>query len=644
MPSSSPHLSIFLPLCLVAGALAQIPQDPYAIPEFLATETREQASYTNSNYVTLGSPSWPSASSWETLNSTLGGRLQTLRPWAAVCYIEDPLYDRDKCKTVLSNYTNEHTRESIASALLWTNWESCGYDTGCALNYSDPQPVSGKHCHQGTTPPYGIAITSAEDASNVVKWAAAHNVKLTIKNTGVKYSSACHLSRVRLRLFLLLKVMTTSVVPPDLRPFRSSPTISAVSHILLISFPQGSSVAPVPALKIGSGTQLETIYPVVEAYNVSAVLGGCLTVGAAGGFIQAGGYSILSPAYGLAVDHLLEVEIVTADGVVRTINAVQDSDLFWAIRGGGAGSWGIILSITVATLPPTAVSAVSLTIAPNPLQDSRTLGIDFIALFGKYQNQIINSGIASTTVFVGGGYSLSFIWPVAKASISQLYPLFDELRALSSNYTIISNVTHDYPTLTAAIEQNVSPSADAVSFYGGSTELASRFVPRSMLEDAQSIRIVAEAIWEGLQIVTAPLQDHPGGVFEKQVGAILFGDMPAATKERVNETGANPGFYDAAWHVLYPGSWTLGTSESTYVSMVQSVHSAVGPLSALGMTASFQNEGSAWETNWQQAFFGYKYNQLQEIKQKYDPNNFFTTWKGVASTTDSAVFSCYHRT
>ncbi|KAF8142138.1 hypothetical protein EV363DRAFT_1249340 [Boletus edulis] len=622
MLSSSPHLSIFLPLCLVAGALAQIPQDPYAIPEFLATETREQASYTNPNYVTLGSPSWPSASRWETLNSTLGGRLQTLRPWAAVCYIEDPLYDPDKCKTVLSNYTNEHTRESIASALLWTNWESCGYDTGCALNYSDPQPVSGKHCHQGTTPPYGIAITSAEDASNVVKWAATHNVKLTIKNTGHDY-------------------IGRSSGPSSLQVFTHH--LSSVTYIADF-FPQGSSVAPVPALKIGSGTQLETIYPIVEAYNVSAVLGGCLTVGAAGGFIQAGGYSILSPAYGLAVDHLLEVEIVTADGVVRTINAVQDSDLFWAIRGGGAGSWGIILSITVATLPPTAVSAVSLTIAPNPLQDSRTLGIDFIALFGKYQNQIINSGIASTTVFVGGGYSLSFIWPVAKASISQLYPLFDELRALSSNYTIISNVTHDYPTLTAAIEQNVSPSADAVSFYGGSTELASRFVPRSMLEDAQSIRIVAEAIWEGLQIVTAPLQDHPGGVFEKQVGAILFGDMPAATKERVNETGANPGFYDAAWHVLYPGSWTLGTSESTYVSMVQSVHSAVGPLSALGMTASFQNEGSAWETNWQQAFFGYKYNQLQEIKQKYDPNNFFTTWKGVASTTDSAVFSCYHRT
>ena len=99
----------------------------------------------------------------------------------------------------------------------------------------------------------------------------------------------------------------------------------------------------------------------------------------------------------------------------------------------------------------------------------------------------------------------------------------------------------------------MGPSIDDTRFYGGSTELASRFVSQSMLEDPQSIQRVAEAIWEGLQIATAPLKDRPAGVFDPQVGAILFGDMPAATKERVNETGANPGFYDAAWHVLYPG-------------------------------------------------------------------------------------------
>ena len=93
MLSPSPVLSLFVSSYLVTGALAQILEAPYAV----------------SNYVTLGSAAWPSASTWAALNGTLGGRLESLRPWAAVCYTEDPLYDLAKCKTVLSNYTNEHT-------------------------------------------------------------------------------------------------------------------------------------------------------------------------------------------------------------------------------------------------------------------------------------------------------------------------------------------------------------------------------------------------------------------------------------------------------------------------------------------------------------------------------------------------------
>ena len=210
------------------------------------------------------------------------------------------------------------------------------------------------------------------------------------------------------------------------------------------------------------------------------------------------------------------------------------------------------------------------------------------------------------------------MWPLEKASKSQLYPLFDEIRALSSNYTVLSNVTQEYSTVTAAIVENVSPSADAFSFYGGSTELASRFVSQSMLEDPQSIRRVGEAIWKGLEIGTSPLKDRPVGVLDNQLGVVLFGSMPAATKARVNETGANPGFYDAAWHVVYIGwvflshgpfgfgwhavyrSWTVGISHSTYASMVQAVKNAVGPLNSLEVTSSYKNEGSVWETNWQE--------------------------------------------
>ena len=75
-------------------------------------------------------------------------------------------------------------REAVPAALLWPNWESCGYDQGCALDYIDPQPISSATCHQGSTPPYSISILDAQDASIVTKWATVHNIKLTVKNTG----------------------------------------------------------------------------------------------------------------------------------------------------------------------------------------------------------------------------------------------------------------------------------------------------------------------------------------------------------------------------------------------------------------------------------------------------------------------------
>ena len=65
--------------------------------------------------------------------------------------------------------------------------------------------------------------------------------------------------------------------------------------------------------------------------------GGCTTVGVAG-LVQGGGFGSFSKAFGTAAASLLEAQIVTADGKVRVANAVQEPDLFWALKGGGGGT------------------------------------------------------------------------------------------------------------------------------------------------------------------------------------------------------------------------------------------------------------------------------------------------------------------
>lgn len=69
------------------------------------------------------------------------------------------------------------------------------------------------------------------------------------------------------------------------------------------------------------------------------------TVGVVGWGIG-GGRGPFTPSLGLGVDNILEVEIIIANGTLLVSNSQNNSDIYWAVRGGGASAWGIITSIT----------------------------------------------------------------------------------------------------------------------------------------------------------------------------------------------------------------------------------------------------------------------------------------------------------
>ncbi|KAG6373896.1 hypothetical protein JVT61DRAFT_6049 [Boletus reticuloceps] len=372
---------------------------------------------------------------------------------------------------------------------------------------------------------------------------------------------------------------------------------------------------------MGAGAQIYHIYNYAATNSFSPVVGDCLTVGAAGGYLQGGGYSMLTPVYGLAADNALEFEVVTADGRIRVANEAQNSDLFWALRGGGAGSWGIVTSATIRVHPPVAIGVSELSVVPSASQNVTTLGIEFISFLAKYQDGWMNKGIATSFVLFQGEYLLSFYWLDSTANLSELYPFFEELKDRSSSYTVTSNTTLTFPTISAAILQHLGPSIDKTTPYGASYQQNSRLVPKSSIDPSNpsSITAVSEAIWKGLQIVNQPLGSG-GGLFGN-VPVIVVGSFPAATSHLVNTTGANPGLYTAAWHVFYTASWTLGIDATTNAKVMTAIHNAVSPLTALDIKSSYQNEGDPFEADWQEAFFGYKYAELSSIKLKYDPQN-----------------------
>jgi FAD/FMN-containing dehydrogenase len=107
--------------------------------------------------------------------------------------------------------------------------------------------------------------------------------------------------------------------------------------------------APLPAVTVEAGAMWVDVYDAVTTRIGRYVQGGgCVTVGVAG-LIQSGGFGSFSKNYGTAASWLLEAEIVTADGVTRIANACTNPDLFWAIKGGGGGSFGIVTTLTLRT-------------------------------------------------------------------------------------------------------------------------------------------------------------------------------------------------------------------------------------------------------------------------------------------------------
>ena len=133
------------------------------------------------------------------------------------------------------------------------------------------------------------------------------------------------------------------------------------------------SLTTTSVFTFGAGVQWNEAYDAVQLRN-RVIVGGAGaggSVGAAGGWLLGGGHSPISPNYGLGtpslfslagscshgsfagVDNVLEIKIVTADGNHVTTNQYRNSDLFWALRGGGGGTWGVVTSVTYKTHPPT---------------------------------------------------------------------------------------------------------------------------------------------------------------------------------------------------------------------------------------------------------------------------------------------------
>ena len=197
-----------------------------------------------------------------------------------------------------------------------------------------------------TSPFAAVQALSQEDVVAVVDFVRTYNLVLSIKSTGHCYSGNC----VQDDSFVLdLSKMNSIAMDPS----GDSITIGPGSNFdalysLVRSGEERSSGAKILT------PQLISITFAFSSQNsetgTQSVGGMCGTVGPVG-FSLGGGHGPLIRSYGLGADQILSVSMVLANAEAVTVTEDSDFDLFWALRGGAGGSFGVVTSITLKTYP-----------------------------------------------------------------------------------------------------------------------------------------------------------------------------------------------------------------------------------------------------------------------------------------------------
>ena len=183
----------------------------------------------------------------------------------------------------------------------------------------------------------------------------------------------------------------------------------------------------------------------------------------------------------------MEITIVTADGNHVTANAYRNEDLFWALRGGGGGTWGVVTSVTYKTHPSTPLSSASLSANSTNAASTQNILAEVIRLAPS----LVERGYGGYFTLFSGQISLSFLSPNVTAEETQatFLPLFE--LAASQPGVLVQNSTVVYQDFWGWYETLFVASGEAV---GIPTEMSSWLLPQDIIQTDKPEDLAAELL------------------------------------------------------------------------------------------------------------------------------------------------------
>ena len=550
---------------------------------------------------------WPSSQAWKKLNDAVDGNLIAVEFPLAACKSHP---DSAECKELFKNLKNPYfigDQPGLTQTLGWIDaW---------------------------TTKPsvYAIAARNAQDIAAGVNFARENNLRLVVKGGGHSYQG-------------------TSNAPDSLLIWtRHMHDISM--HDAFVPQGCGGSQKPQQAVTLGSGAIWMQAYDAVTTKAGAYVQGGgCTTVGVAG-LIQSGGFGSFSKHYGTAAAGLLEAEVVTADGEIRIANACTNPDLFWALKGGGGGSFGVVSKVTlrVRELPEWAGGAI-FNVKASSDDAYRRLIRQFV---GFYRDALFNdhwgeqAHLSRTIILVLSMVSHGLDTEQAK-KIWQ--PFMDWLSKSPGSYTISASPIigsmptrhwwdvdwrkeHHHDVFKSDTRSGASPNNVWWTGDGGQVGwviygFESLWLPSSLLKDDSQERL-ANALFAASRHGEVELHFNKG----------LAGAPPEAIAA-AKDTATNPDVVDAFALAIvadgqgpaYPGIPNHEPNTVAGRKAANDVHRCMSELRAISPnTGSYVSESNYFQQHWQHAYWGTNYDRLRQVKKKYDPSGLFVVHNGVGS-------------
>jgi hypothetical protein len=163
----------------------------------------------------------------------------------------------------------------------------------------------------------------------------------------------------------------------------------------------------------------------------------------------------VSHIYGLGVDQFLEFKVVTADGKLKVANKVSNPDLFWALRGGGGGTWGVVVEATVKSYPtpPTVLHTIFINSSTATAADYYGYGdgnksrglVDAVAYFGSQLPTMADKGVGGIFLPMYNGLvgiSVATGVNATEAYIKSVWdPVLDKMKSFPGMDKWVSNTT-----------------------------------------------------------------------------------------------------------------------------------------------------------------------------------------------------------